>query len=284
MIEPNTYNAGFYSAPVPGMAADQRSVADDAAAAADFARILSKPPSVGATPPPVSGTAGHSFLSFLKGVFDIINPLQHIPVIGSIYRHITGDEISPMAHLAGDTLYGGPIGAALAVADITYQKTTGKDIGETVIAALTQDKNKGPAAAPDGAMMAENRTGLPSHTIVAGKATDIVWNTPSTNSRLSPASSLPLLMGTNANEPVLYPTPTTLAPVLQAKGNVVPTFQPPTASKVDSTIVFHPQEAPALASRMDVRPELIAAKMMDALDKYRQMKSGPAGSMVSGIY
>lgn len=49
-------------------------------------------------------------------VLDVVNPLQHIPIIGHLYRKITGDEIDPASKLAGATLYGGPIGAALSVA------------------------------------------------------------------------------------------------------------------------------------------------------------------------
>lgn len=48
------------------------------------------------------------FLDFL----DIINPLQHIPIIGNIYRSVTGDNIKPVAKIIGDSIYGGPIGAA----------------------------------------------------------------------------------------------------------------------------------------------------------------------------
>lgn len=48
------------------------------------------------------------FLDFL----DIINPLQHIPIIGNIYRSVTGDDIKPVAKIIGDSIYGGPIGAA----------------------------------------------------------------------------------------------------------------------------------------------------------------------------
>ncbi len=47
-------------------------------------------------------------------VLDLINPLQHIPVIGALYRKITGDVIDPAIRIAGGALFGGPIGAAVA--------------------------------------------------------------------------------------------------------------------------------------------------------------------------
>lgn len=44
-------------------------------------------------------------------LLDIINPLQHLPIIGNIYRAVTGDGIGPVAKIIGDSIYGGPIGA-----------------------------------------------------------------------------------------------------------------------------------------------------------------------------
>ena len=80
----------------------------------------------------------NGFLSFLKTIIDIINPLQHIPVINTIYRQITGDEISDVARIAGDTLYGGPIGTAVAIADVAVLNKTGKDIGGGVANTVTR--------------------------------------------------------------------------------------------------------------------------------------------------
>ena len=69
-------------------------------------------------------------------VLDLINPLQHIRVVSSIYRAITGDELSPAARIAGGTLFGGPFGLVSAVANTAVQAFSGRDIGETVFAAL----------------------------------------------------------------------------------------------------------------------------------------------------
>jgi hypothetical protein len=44
-------------------------------------------------------------------VVDFINPLQHIPVIGTLYREATGDAIKPETQVAGDILYGGAVAA-----------------------------------------------------------------------------------------------------------------------------------------------------------------------------
>ena len=72
------------------------------------------------------GKDGFTFFDFL----DIINPLQHIPVISTIYRSITGDQIDPGSRIAGATLFGGPFGGALASMDVAIKHTTGLDIVE----------------------------------------------------------------------------------------------------------------------------------------------------------
>jgi len=70
---------------------------------------------------------------------DVINPLQHIPGVSTIYRELTGDEISAPARLAGGTLYFGPIGLAAAAVNVFSEATTGKDIGEHVAALFDGD-------------------------------------------------------------------------------------------------------------------------------------------------
>ncbi|HEX7776294.1 MAG TPA: hypothetical protein VF449_07180, partial [Parvibaculum sp.] len=78
-------------------------------------------------------------------VLDTLNPLQHIPVVSDIYRHLTGDTISPAARVAGDTLYGGPIGLVMSVANAAIDAVSGKDLGEHAFASLFGDDK--PAAA-----------------------------------------------------------------------------------------------------------------------------------------
>lgn len=66
---------------------------------------------------------GMSFWDLL----DVINPLQHIPVVNRIYRAVTGDEIKTPARLAGSALMFGPVGLAVAAADSALQHETGRD-------------------------------------------------------------------------------------------------------------------------------------------------------------
>lgn len=69
-------------------------------------------------------------------LLDVVNPLQHIPVVSSVYRHITGDEIGGMARLVGGLLFGGPIGLVSSAANLVVEGVTGKDVGEHVMAAI----------------------------------------------------------------------------------------------------------------------------------------------------
>ncbi|MBU6298571.1 MAG: hypothetical protein KGJ79_00335 [Alphaproteobacteria bacterium] len=82
-----------------------------------------------------SSDSGFSFSDLL----DIINPLQHIPVVSTIYRAVTGDKIGTPEKIAGDTLYGGVIGFIASVADSAFQAITGKNVGDTVLAFLEGD-------------------------------------------------------------------------------------------------------------------------------------------------
>ena len=67
-------------------------------------------------------------------VLDIINPLQHIPIVSSIYRELTGDEIATAPRLAGGFLFGGPIGLAASGINVAIKGFTGSDMGEHAIA------------------------------------------------------------------------------------------------------------------------------------------------------
>lgn len=69
-------------------------------------------------------------------IIDMINPLQHIPVVGHIYRSLTGDEIKPVSRIIGGAVFGGPIGAAGGIADAIVENETGHDITDNAFAFL----------------------------------------------------------------------------------------------------------------------------------------------------
>ncbi len=76
-------------------------------------------------------------------LLDVINPLQHIPIIGSLYRNLTGDEISGPAKIMGGLLYGGPVGLVAALATTIAEQEVGRDLGEAALAAVFGDGEAG---------------------------------------------------------------------------------------------------------------------------------------------
>ena len=76
---------------------------------------------------------------FFHHLLDVINPLQHLPVIGTLYRAITGEHIGPVEKVMGDTLYGGLWGAASSVADLAFEGVTGKSLEDTVLGWFSHD-------------------------------------------------------------------------------------------------------------------------------------------------
>ncbi|MDR3518568.1 MAG: hypothetical protein P4M00_22460 [Azospirillaceae bacterium] len=93
---------------------------------------------------PDSGTAEFSF----HDIIDTLNPLQHLPLVGTVYRAITGDTESPMARVLGGILYGGPTGFLSATFDAIVEQTDGKDPESQVVAWVTGDDSPSKAAPP----------------------------------------------------------------------------------------------------------------------------------------
>ena len=85
--------------------------------------------------------ATHGAAEYSVGdLVDIINPLQQLPIIGTVYRALTGDSIKPEMRVAGGALYGGPIGMALAVADSAVEEASGRDTGGNIVAMFAPER------------------------------------------------------------------------------------------------------------------------------------------------
>jgi hypothetical protein len=89
------------------------------------------------------GEQSFSFSDFLS----IINPLQHIPVVGTIYRAITGDTIKPAQKVIGGLLFGGPMGLVASAFNAIVEGVTGKDFGDQALALVLPERS---APAPEG--------------------------------------------------------------------------------------------------------------------------------------
>ena len=76
---------------------------------------------------------------FFGHLLDVVNPLQHLPIIGTIYRAITGDKMGSFEKIAGDTLYGGMWGAISSIADVAFEAITGKSFEDTALSLFKSD-------------------------------------------------------------------------------------------------------------------------------------------------
>ncbi|MDD5585669.1 MAG: hypothetical protein PHY92_01765 [Alphaproteobacteria bacterium] len=101
---------------------------------------------------------GHDVEDFgWDDLLDVLNPLQHIPVLGTIYREMTGDTIKPVARVAGDVLFGAVTGSLIvsgivSAVSAAYEQQTGEEPAMQVADALFGIKSSN-AAAPT--MLAE---------------------------------------------------------------------------------------------------------------------------------
>lgn len=73
-----------------------------------------------------------SFGDFL----DVINPLQHIPIVSTIYRNLSGDRIGMAPRVIGGALWGRIGGFVAGVINSVVEWLTGKDIGDHIFAAI----------------------------------------------------------------------------------------------------------------------------------------------------
>jgi len=117
-------------------------------------------------------------------VLDVVNPLQHLPIVGTVYRALTHDQIKTPEKIAGDTLYGGVMGLASSVADFGFEKLTGHNFGDTVMrlftghysddkptAVASNDKPAAPAAATTTPSPAPIQTASTNETALAQSLT-----------------------------------------------------------------------------------------------------------------
>ncbi len=79
-----------------------------------------------------------------------LNPLQNLPIVGTIYRELTGETIEPSARVVGGFIYGGPIGIASALVNAIVEGDSGKDIGGHMLAMVSGPEKGNIAPPPTG--------------------------------------------------------------------------------------------------------------------------------------
>ncbi len=124
------------------MAIDAASYDSTAAARPVVARERQTSPSTSRDSEPVEIEGDMSFGDFLG----VINPLQHLPIIGTLYRSLTGDTIQPAARVMGGILYGGVIGGLASITNAVIEQASGQDVGDQVMTSLGFGEGAHPAA------------------------------------------------------------------------------------------------------------------------------------------
>lgn len=71
-------------------------------------------------------------------ILDMVNPLQHIPLVNTLYREVTGDTIKPVSRIIGGGVFGGPIGVAGGLVNLVVEEETGRDVTGNVLAFVTK--------------------------------------------------------------------------------------------------------------------------------------------------
>lgn len=229
--------------------------------------------------------SGGGFATFL----DVINPLQHIPVVSTLYRELTGDTISPAARIAGAALYGGPIGAGIAIVGAVAEQVSGESPDQMLASALgfggdggtTAVANATPSATPSGLIAeATTRTAEPAGTapmVLASAETPAKPSSPPTPSpaaasgvpQMSPAA-FDALIRAMGGQP--GGAETAAAAAVAATPGPAPATATAAAGSTEERRFFPARHTGVRAPRpvpMDVRPET-TANYDDALRQMRQ--------------
>jgi hypothetical protein len=187
-------------------------------------------PHDGASPPALDGPPagdgdepfslwGSDGLTF-GDILDIINPLQHIPIVSTIYRAITGDDIAAAPKIAGGALFGGVIGLVVSIIDTAIEQITGQDAGEHILALLDDADFSGEV------LVADEDDGFASDPVEVGEAeftggTEAVSGleqTPGEAAGASEVSEMIIEMDQETTDALIFAA----APARPGKGNLAP--------------------------------------------------------------
>jgi hypothetical protein len=198
---------------------------------------------------------GFSFGDFL----DIINPLQHIPIVSSIYRMVTEDEISPGARVAGGALFGGPLGVVGAGITAVFEEASGASV-EKHIATLWNNVT-GDQAAND--QIAAKTSAAPDHT---AEDNDILAYADDKANIPVPAVSVPgtgnaAIMASAVANPLSVAAPASPQPVARPPVGVAPL-----------AAVHRTQAAATEPARPD--PSAERQRVEQAIERARQAQAG----------
>jgi hypothetical protein len=246
-----------------------------------------------------------------KDLLDIVNPLQHLPVVGTLYRALTGDALAPGPRILGGTLFGGIGGFVASLANAVMENETGSDLGDKALALFHGDS--APALA---------QSAPPTANLAAAVVETVQPEPGQIQTQAADRKSLPIFAGpptTLAKTAVAAATPTSdtenpTEALIRARAAVPMSHRarsaglPPGAAYSPArTLQSQPQAAPALALATAAQtapgantpaatgstdaaaapaapaPD-VAVMMRDALNKYEALMKGRADHSISSEF
>jgi hypothetical protein len=256
--------------------------------------VAAAAPSSAVAPVPQARSAWHNASGFgFHDILDIINPLQHLPIISSVYRWLTGDRPGAVAQIAGDALYGGPIGAAVGFVSTALEDNSGRDMGERVLTAVFGDKSSTAVAAAQTSPSAGATTTAAAAPAVPSAPGEVASNgtMPGAAAPLPQArpdhAPIPLFGGIAQPPPAPGATAATPTPSQQFLAQTTGAIRPAVVAARPAT-GFQPTKPVPLALPAGALPASaattvpappnpntpinISQKMLDALDKYQRLE------------
>jgi len=214
-------------------------------------------------------------------VLDTLNPLQHLPVLGNVYRALTGDTISAPAKVTGAALYGGPMGAIASVMGEAINPTKPEtDAAPAPVLALAAPEN---AAANAATKTAANSAAITANDalITGALARPAAKAAPQTAAKAAPLAPLPKL-SSEAFDALIRSFPQGELTASTPDNTPDEPDQKKTAEKMAEQILTGgplPLTPPALAAPQTkwAAPGDLASVMRQTLDKYDALKSAPDG-------
>ena len=248
---------------------------------------------------PAHPSAWHSASGFgFRDLIDIVNPLQHLPIIGSIYRWATGDRPGDASRIAGDALYGGPIGVAFGLVGAAMEDSSGHDLGERVLSAMFDSDKKTTAVASatppaGGAASSRPSVAAPPNSVAPAGTPGTAQASAAAPPAVPDHAPMPLFGGIAHMPPGARSQPQQPQPgqsddaardflahkaslqreVSGAPGAAVLTRPIPLVTPAGALPPARPSGAPAPVAATVASPPIdVSQKMLDALDKYMKME------------
>lgn len=167
-------------------------------------------------------------------LLDVINPLQHIPIVNEIYQDLTGDKIGVAARLAGGGLLGGPIGLVASAIGCLVEEETGDSIGGHVVALFKDDE-----AAPTQVAEAETQPQTAEAKPAAAAPVQVAMasvSVPEMPQAVATQSAAPLMFSADGMiNPTATATPAAVTPTAANPIPVTPTAAPMPLSNTSKT-------------------------------------------------